>query len=203
MRLIECEQYSAEWWEVRRGIPTASSFHLIVTSTGEPSKSRKDYLYTLAAERISGMVEEAFVSLKMQQGIDREEEARLVYAMHREVSVEEVGFCLADNGRWGCSPDGLVDDQNGHGMVELKCRMGKTAVKHLLAGKLPTGCVQQVQGGMFVTGAEWCDYVSYYPGLPLLIVRVNPDKSFMEKLEAELVKFCDELDTICDQLKKK
>ena len=203
MRIIECEQRSPEWFEIRRGIPTASSFNKIVTSTGEPSKQRKDYLYTLAAERISGVVEETFVSLKMQKGIDREEEARLVYAMHREALVKKVGFCLSNNGRWGCSPDGLVDDSGGHGMIEIKCRMGKTAIEHLLANELPTGCVQQIQGGMFVTGTEWSDYVSYYPGLPLLIVRVTPDPFFMEKLKAELITFCDELDTICDKLKRR
>jgi len=203
MKIVECRQRSEEWFEARRGIPTTSNFDKIITSKGEPSKQRYGYLYALAAERLTGRCEEAFQSAAMLQGILREEEARRVYAMTKEVEVEEVGFCLSDDGRYGCSPDGFVDDLDGHGMVELKCRMGKAAVEHLLASKLSTECIQQVQGGMMVTGTEWCDYVSYYPGLPLLIVRVTPDRSFLEKLQLELDKFCDDLDRVCDQLRGK
>lgn len=33
MIVVDCAQYSAEWWEARRGLPTASEFHRIVTTT--------------------------------------------------------------------------------------------------------------------------------------------------------------------------
>lgn len=199
MRIIECEQRSPEWYAVRRGIPTASSFDKIVTSKGEPSKQSLGYLYTLAAERIAGVREPSFSSAAMEEGIRREEESRMVYSMLAEVEVKQVGFCVVDSGRYGCSPDGLVGND---GMVELKNPTGKVAIEYLLAGKLPTTYVQQVQGGLLVTEREFCDFVSYLPGLPTLIVRVERDEPFLALLEHALGEFCDKLDEVCEIIKK-
>ena len=197
MRIIECDQRSPEWFEVRRGMPTASSFDKIVTSKGEPSKQALGYLYTLAAERIAGVREPSFSSAAMEEGIRREEESRLVYAMLTEVEVRQVGFCLSDCSYYGCSPDGLVREDGG---VELKNPTGKVAIEYLLAGKLPTAYIQQVQGSLLVTGREWWDFVSYYTGLPTLIVRVERDEPFLNKLEKELIAFCDKLDEVCKDI---
>ena len=197
MRVIECDQRSAEWWEARRGLPTASSFDKIVTSTGEPSKQRKAYLYQCAAVRISGLYDDSYTSAAMQRGIEMEEEARLVYAMEYEVAVDEIGFCVSDDERYGCSPDGLIGED---GLLEIKCPLGKTHVEYLIRGKLPDAYVQQCQGQLLTTERKFCDFVSYYRGLPMLVVRVFPDVEFLAKLEAELIRFCDELDEICENI---
>lgn len=197
MRIIECEQRSDEWWNAKLGIPTASCFHRIVTTKGDRSKQRDGYLYSLVAERLVGKQDESYMSPAMEEGILREEESRWVYAMTYEVVVDEVGFCLADNGRWGCSPDGLVGDD---GLIELKNPKAKTAVEYLVGGNLPSTYYQQVMGGLFVTGRDWADFISYCEGLPLLVVRVKPDKEFFEKLEEELTLFCDDLDRVYNEL---
>ena len=154
-------------------------------------------MYSLAAERVSGRKDETFSSASMAEGILREQESRMIYAMTQRVEVVEVGFCLEDRGRWGCSPDGLVGDD---GLVELKNPMGKTAVEYLLKGTLPSTYFHQVQGQMMVTERAWCDFVSHYPGLPLLVLRVERDEGFIQKLEAELAIFSEELDAICGRL---
>ena len=194
MKIIRVPQRSPEWHEARRGIPTASSFNKIVTSNGSPSKQAEGYLYQLVAERLAGVREEAYISPAMLEGIAREAESRRVYAMLREVEVEEVGFCIDDSGRYGCSPDGLIGED---GVLELKNPQGKAAVEYLVSGTLPTAYVQQVQGQLLVTGREWCDFVSYYPGLPTLIVRVERDEGFISKLRDALEAFCDRLDEVC------
>lgn len=199
MRIIDCEQRSPEWFAAKLGIPSASHFDRIITAWGEPSDQSVGYLYTLAAERIARMREPSFSSAAMREGIRREEESRMVYAMLREVEVRQVGFCVVDSGRYGCSPDGLVDDD---GMVELKNPIGKTAIAYLLAGKLPTAYIQQVQGQLLVAELGWCDFVSYYPGLPTLIVRVERDETFLALLENALGEFCDKLDEVCEIIKK-
>ena len=56
--------------------------------------------------------------------------------------------------------------------------------------KMPTIYIQQVQGSMYVTGRMWWDFVSYYPGMKPLIVRIARDNLFMKMLEIELGKFC-------------
>jgi len=194
MKIIRVPQRSSEWYEARRGIPTASNFNKIVTSNGSPSKQAEGYLYQLVAERLAGVREEAYVSPAMLEGIAREAESRRVYAMLREVEVEEVGFCIDDSGRYGCSPDGLIGED---GVLELKNPQGKAAVEYLVSGTLPTAYIQQVQGQLLVTGREWCDFVSYYPGLPTLIVRVERDEGFISKLRDALEAFCDRLDEVC------
>jgi len=199
MKIIECVQRSPEWYEAKRGVPGASCYDKIITSTGEPSKQALGYLYALAAERIAGVRENSFVSAAMQEGIDREEESRLVYAMLKEVEVRQVGFCLSDCGRYGCSPDGLVGED---GLVELKNPSGKVAVEYLIGNKLPTAYFQQVQGQLLVTGRKWCDFASYYPGLPTFIIRVERDKVFLGRLEEELYKFCNKLNEVCEKIQE-
>ena len=197
MRVIDCAQRTDAWWEARRGMPTASQYKRIVKSDGKRSDQRKAYLYECAAVRITGVYEDTYTSAAIQRGIEMEEEARLVYQMDQEVTVAEVGFCLADGERWGASPDGLIGDD---GLLEIKCPSGKTQVEYLLRGKLPAAYFQQVHGQLQATGRAWCDFVSYYPGLPMLVVRVELDREFLAKLEAELVAFCDELDEICKDI---
>jgi len=193
------DQYSEEWWEARRGLPTASQFNRIVTSKGEPSTQRKKYLYECAAVRVTGIYKESFTSAAMQEGHDREALSRMIYAMEQECIVEEVGFCISDCGRWGASPDGLIGDD---GLLELKNPAAHTHVEYLIKGKLPSAYVQQVQGELLVTGYNWADFCSYSPKLPLFIVRVEPDVVFLKKLEAALVEFCEELDEVCSEIEE-
>jgi hypothetical protein len=198
VKIIVCEQGSPEWHAARCGIPTASNFDKLVTSTGAPSKQAQGYLYALAAERITGRAVELQPSAAMEEGSRREEESRMVYSMIREVEVVQVGFCVDDSGRWGCSPDGLVGSE---GLAEFKNPLGKTAVEYLVGGKLPTEYLLQVQGQLLVTCREWCDFVSYFPGLPTLVVRVPRDPALILALEKALDGFCKELDHLCEDLR--
>jgi len=199
MKILTFKQQSPEWFAARLGIPTASSFDKIITSKGDPSKQVTGYLYTLAAERLSGIREDSFSSAAMEEGVRREEESRLVYSMLNETEVLQVGFCLEDSGRWGCSPDGLVGDD---GLVEFKNPTGKVAVEYLLGNKLPTKYFTQIQGQMFVTGRGFVDFVSYFPGLRQLVVRVERDEGFIKALEVELIKFSEKLDEVCREIKR-
>lgn len=199
MRIIECEQGSPDWHAVRCGVPSASSFDKIVTTKGERSKQRQKYLYQLAGERVSGQARETFQSVAMQRGVVMEAEARDVYQFISGNAVDQVGFCLADGYHaFGCSPDGLIGQSGG---LEIKCPEVHTHVEYLLIGQLPTEYFQQVQGSLFVTGRAWWDFCSYYPGLRPLIVRVHPDKAFHDRLHAELVEFCIELEETINKIK--
>ena len=199
MKILTADQYTAEWWEARRGLPTASQFSRIVQGDGSPSTQRKAYLYECAAVRITGIYKPSFTSASMQEGTDREELSRMIYAMEREVVVDEVGFIVSDCGRWGASPDGLVGND---GVLELKNPEAHTHIGYLLSGKLPSAYYQQVMGEMFVTGRLWADFCSYSPKLPLFILRVYRDDLFCDKLEAALIAFCEELDEVCAKILK-
>jgi len=195
MRIVECEQGSVEWFEARRGIPTASGFsNLITPSRGEPSKSMVPYIYQLLAEKYTGGCPvdiESYTSRAMQDGIDMEPEARRCYAfLAGGEEVREVGFCLSDDGRFGCSPDGLVGDDGG---LELKCPLPKTHIKYLVENQLPDEYKAQVHGSLIVTGRKWWDFMSYAHGLPEFRIRVEPDE-FTDKLRECMAAFVAKFD---------
>ena len=189
MRVIECEQRSKEWWDVRRGVPSASEFHKILTpTTGKPAASQDKYIHKLIAEKYANEwpQDSLYVSQALQHGIDTEDQARDWYSFLKDTDVRQVGFCLEDNGRYGCSPDGLVGED---GSLELKCPSLETHAGYLLNGELPIEYKVQVHGQLVVTGRKWVDFMSYAHGLPALIVRVVPD-AYTDMLRVELEKFC-------------
>ena len=198
MRIINCEQKTPEWNAARCGIPTSSSFDKLITTKGVPSKQKEKYLYTVAGEKVSGLKVETYQSFAMQQGIIKEEEARNYYKMLYDVEVQKVGFCVSDNGSYGCSPDGLVGKDGG---LEIKCPEIHTHVGYMLKGNLLEDYFQQAQGSLFVTGRKWWDIMSYFAGLKPVIIRVTPDKAFHKALEVELAIFTKELAELVEKIK--
>jgi len=191
-------QNSEEWFKIKAGVPSASDFDRIITTHGKPSKSQTDYAYQLAGESIIGIREESYQSVAMQWGIEKEEDARKFYEFLTGNKVIQVGFCMHDSKICGCSPDGLVGDDGG---VEIKCPKLKTHVGYLLDNIIPSEYYTQVQGSLYVTGRKWWDFISYYPKLKPLIIRVFPDIDFKVALEVELNLFSQKLTKIIERIK--
>ena len=199
MKVYNCEQGTDEWLKCRLGVPTASCFDKIVTSTGKASAQAKAYMYELIAERDTG--EPTFTPSNewMERGTILEGEARNWYDFYRGYSVDQVGFVLSEHG-YGCSPDGLIADD---GMVEIKCPKPSTHVSYVLGGKLPTKYKAQVQGQMLVCQRDWCDFTSYLPGAGQFLIRVERDEKYCEILHNELVAFVEKLDSEYKRYKEK
>lgn len=179
-------QGSEEWHAARCGLITASEVKLLLTPTLKPANNDKSraHLWELAAQRITGYVEPAYISDDMLRGHEDEVRARNLYRQHF-AEVEQVGFVT--NYRWGfalgCSPDGLVGDD---GMIEVKSRRQKyqvqTIVEHHRDGAIPPEYLLQVQAQMLVTGRRWCDLISYSGGLPMLPIRIEADPKVQEAI---------------------
>ena len=199
MIILECEQLSPEWFQARAGIPSSSKFSDIITSTGKRTTgtARQKYLNTLAGEAVIGEKVETFQNYAMRTGVERESEARDYYSLITGMEVQEVGFCMNNNKEYGASPDGLIGED---GLLEIKCPQIATQTEYLLNKELPKAYVQQVQGQLFVTERKWLDFVSYYPGMNTLIVRVLPDLEFHKKLAVELSLFVEELKQIVTKI---
>lgn len=196
MITLDIEQGTAAWIEARLGIPTASNFGRIVTPTGKLSSQRDAYIAELCAEYVLGEPVSDFQGNEaVERGKVLENEARAYYEFQTDIPVEGVGFVYrCDDRMVGCSPDGLVGTCGG---LELKCPQASTHLRWLAEGKLPTTHFAQVQGCIWVCGAEWWDFMSYFPNLPPLIVRVEPDEKYQAALDEHIPKF------IADMLSKR
>lgn len=176
MILHDCNQGSIEWWAARRGIPTASEFHRILTpKTLKLASAHREYAYELIGDRHRlEECDEGYTSPAMRNGIDMEPEARRWYEMEQRCTVQRVGFITTDDGRFGCSPDALVGEDGG---LEVKCPTHKVHVRWLCEGRqVPDEHKAQVHGNLIVTGRSWWDFLAYCPGLPPLLVRTYPDR---------------------------
>jgi len=201
MKTIQCEQGTPEWWLIKRGIPSASNFSRILTpKTMKLSASADDYACELIGDL--SMLEppedvHPYLSRAVANGVQLEPEARSFYELESGLTVAQVGFIVTDDGRFGCSPDGLVfppepnRDPEGEPPVcglELKCPTPKTQARYLLDRTLPDDYKAQVHGGMIVTGLQRWDFLSYCPGLDPFMITVRPDE-YTEKLRAALESF--------------
>ena len=179
-------QGSPEWLALRIGIPTASEFKRLVTSTGKPSESLALYAGELAAEMFAGKQLEQFNgNVWMDRGKDMEAEAVNLYAFTTDADVQRVGFITNDAVTAGCSPDALVNQDGG---LEIKCLKAERHVEathyHKKHGRAPSQYILQVQGSLLITGRAWWDLCFYSPELPPLIIRHTPDPALHAALAA-------------------
>ena len=196
--ITDIEQGSPEWFAACCGNVGASNIDKIVTTKGERSKQREDYMMTLCAERITGQREAGFASQAMLNGIEREAEARTLFEMANDCEVQQVGLIYKDDRKLcHCSPDGLIGDNEG---FEVKNPLSKTHIKYLLGNVLPTEYFCQVQFSMYVSERDAWHFMSHYPGLKPFMVCVFRDEKWIEKCEKELNSFNEELDEMVKKL---
>lgn len=179
----ELEQGSDEWKAARCGLLTASEMKLIVTpSDKKPAKNDKEraHLYELLAQRITGYVEPEYISDDMLRGKVDEIEARNLYH-NKYAPVTEMGFITND--KWGFkigwSPDGLVGDD---GAIESKSRRQRFQIEAVINNAMPDEFEIQVQTGLLVSERQWCDFISYSGGLPMMTKRIYPDPVVQEAI---------------------
>lgn len=190
LEIFDCAQGTPEWLQSRCGIVTASTFSDVLAK-GE-GKTRTKLLYSVAAEILSGKPVPSWGSnAHTERGHEMEPEVRNLYEASCPDEVVQVGFMRL--GRIGCSPDSLVGDA---GLLEIKTRLPHLQIEVLERGTLPPENRAQVQGQLLVSGREWCDYRSYWPGLPQLKLRVPRDDAYLQTLQDELDRFLNDVDRI-------
>ena len=207
MRIETCLQGSEEWERIRKGRPTASQFAKIVTPKQlKLSSQSMPYAIKLAAERLDVESPPRMPSQQMQDGTEREPYARIEYSEIHGVEVTEVGFVFPDDTKlWGMSPDGLIgfDGERCEGLLEIKCPEVETLIQYHLNGVLPSEYAAQVQGQLWIAGAEWCDFFAWHPEIEPFEIRVYPDEKYHEALAKALPAFVSMVDGIVSKVKKR
>lgn len=199
------EQGTEEWKMARLGHVSASNIAAVMSKGKDNSESaiRRAYKIKLVAERLTGKPQESYKNAAMEWGNEQEPFARMAYEAKMNVLVEKTGFWKHPYKDWvGVSPDGLVGED---GLIEIKCPNTTTHLEYIFDDVVPTEYRKQIQMQLWVTGRQWCDFVSYDPRLPennqLFIKRMAWDGELTAIMGIEINKFLDEIQTIIDKLK--
>jgi predicted phage-related endonuclease len=74
----------------------------------------------------------------------------------------------------------------------------------LWADEVPSEYYKQIQCQLWVTGRQWCDFVSYDPRLPkrnqLFVKRCNRDENLIATMEVEVLAFLGEVEVMINIL---
>ena len=203
MIVLNHPQGSDDWLRARLGVCTASRFS---DARGKLAKASKNgqagdhngdaikYAWLLAIETIAGEpLDETFVTFAMRRGRELEPQARSVYEARTGAWVDEVSLILTDDSRFGYSADGFRDDD---GLIEIKCPMAADKIGAVWANPESAHLeyIDQINGGLWITGRKYCDLIVYCPwlepvGKDLFVKRIYRDEAAIEALESDLVGF--------------
>lgn len=177
-----------------KAVPTSDIVRraLAGESTEGWSDTAKRYAADLAIERISGQPHgEPPKAWVLERGHIMETAARRLYEGRTGAFVTEAGICLTDDGVFGYSSDGLVDDD---GLIEIKAPIDSTKILAMWQTGDTSEYDHQMQGGMWITGRKWCDFIMYVPDLAcicrdLYVKRVPRDDAFIDAMVERLAAF--------------
>lgn len=195
------------WFADRAGRATGSMADAVTAkgkTKGTEAVTRRNYRYQLACERLTGKpVMSDFTNRHMDRGREQEPMARKSYETAMGVSVQEVGFAYWADRLIGCSVDGLVGQD---GFIEAKCPLPAIHVEYLERNRVPPAYVSQVTHNFVVTGAAFCDFITYCaelpPALQLGVVRVERAAAGIDEYEAALTAFLDEVEALTNHLRE-
>ncbi len=174
--------------------PRAESVKLALEGkpVGAPSSAALNYAFNLAVERISGQpLDEGFETWSMRRGNELEPLARMEHEIQSGLFVKRAGFVTTDDGLFGASADGLIDDDGGS---EYKCFVSPEKVRSFHIDNDVSDVIDQVQGCMWLTGRKFWHIGLYCPALEpagkqLWWREFKRDDDYIEKLEEDLWAF--------------
>jgi hypothetical protein len=203
----DVEQQSEEWFQLRLGVPTASNFGIMMASgkDGDVSKTRRELMYKLAGEILTGRPAEGkIVTAAMQRGNDMEPEARQHYLNTHFAEVRRVGFIRRKlpSGRYvGCSPDALIGKKKA---LEIKTLAPHLMIERLVNGAgLPAEHRPQVHGTMWIADLEEVDLLLFYSGMPVAPkFTIKRDESYIKQISNAVEIFEYETRMLVEKIRK-
>jgi len=201
-QIIDAEQRSPEWFQARAGRLTGSKAACVddFLKSGKESAARRDYRMALVCERLTGKPlddGDGFVNAAMQRGIELEPAAFAAYEALTGTMAHKSGFLSHTTHLAGCSLDGHID--NFTGLLEIKCPKSATHLSYWRGpGTVPEDYLPQITHNLWITGAEWCDFLSFddrfSPEMQTFMVRVKRSDVDIEAYEKKALAFLAEVE---------
>lgn len=210
VKVHQVEQRSLAWHRLHVGRLTGSMAKDAVTVPKRKGfdelEGRRKLRRRFVAEKLTGTYTSGtdVTTGPMARGIELEPKAIEAYEVETGLLVSSVGFVELVGVPAGCSPDGIVGDVEGGvfvnrdelGILEIKSPNTDTHLGYLqalLAGQVPPEYLEQVRHNLWVTGAAWCDFVSFddrFPdGMRFARVRVTRDDANLAEYEDLAMEF--------------
>src|SRR6185437_539361 len=213
MIFVQCQQGTEKWHAARSGVVTASCFREAIEvlskgsgkrKAGDPSLASDRYASDLAIERISGKPMGAPVKAwVLERGHEMETLARMAYEVKTGYLAEESGFVMTDDRRFGYSTDGMPED----GLIEIKAPIDSQKIVTMWNTQDVSEYIHEMQGGMWITGRKWCDFIMYVPdlaqvGKDLFVKRIERDDAFIDDMVEKLVAFDKRIEKMVETFRK-
>jgi hypothetical protein len=207
---IDIQQNTYEWLDRRIAKVTGSSVSCVMAHQGKLDKEglpkfgdpAKSLATNIAIERMTGkkVITSGYKSSDMKRGHEEEPIAIILYEDMFFISVQNGGFY--DNGKTGCSPDGLV---GSNGLVEVKSVLVKAHLATIERGTFDPTYKWQCFFNLNESGREWIDFVSYcssYPKKTNLFVDRIEKGDIVEEIEM-MEKRLEEFESLVEEVSSK
>jgi predicted phage-related endonuclease len=195
--IIDAPQRSDEWFKARLGRLTGSrADDMLTTIKNGESAARRNLRMRLVCERLTQVsLDDPMPFRTVQRGIDAEPRAIAAYEAQAGRLVRRTGFLRHETLMAGCSLDGDVGRLTG--IIEVKCGQSTTHLECLKTRAVPKDYMAQVTHNLWISGAGWCDYVSFddrFPAsLALCVVRVARNVETITAYEQRALAFLEEV----------
>jgi hypothetical protein len=171
--------------------PTAEAVDKALAGTLEMVWGAKAILYAqdVARERCGGTAAAVFVNGAMLFGSEQEPFARIADETQSGDMIEEAGFIVTDDKRFGVSVDGLI---GADGVWECKTMVSSDTLFTAVVDGDVRAYIDQINFALWLLGRKWCRLALWAPDLPakkLTTIVIERDDNAIEALESDLIAF--------------
>jgi len=190
-------QNTPEWKDSRVGSFTSSQIYKLLTSSRKKGEvfgdQAKSYIYTRAAERLSGLDSDTFEgSYATDWGNEHEDEAAKEFERITGLKTSNAPYLMKGE-YYGGSPDRYVD--NGW-LLEIKCPYNIGYFIKASTGFVDPKYTAQNQSNLNITGRKGVYHCTYDPRMPeghrMIITEQPRDEEMIEKIN-ERVQLANEM----------
>lgn len=175
-----------------KAAPTSDTVKRAVAGTLEKQWGADAIAYArdLARERLGGRAPDAFIrKVYGDTGHASEADARVRMEAKFGLLIDEAGFAVTEDRKFGLSVDGLIDRD---GTWECKAMVSSNTMFTALVDGDIQEYRDQCQGGLWLTGRKYALLTLWAPDLPsqmLPPIRIDRDEAYIEALEKDLMAF--------------